>query len=69
MSAVPDNEKKQFETSFDIIHDYSEYSTIQGLIYIFFAYQTLFGKIFWSLVILRMIFIYSYFSNVLMFSA
>jgi hypothetical protein len=48
---MPDNEeKKQFESSFDIIHDYSEYSTIQGLIYIFFNYQTLFGKIFWILV-------------------
>ena len=39
----------------DIIKEYSEYSTIQGLIYLFFPYQTKLGKIFWTLVILLML--------------
>ena len=33
---------------YEIFLDYTEYSTIQGLIYIFFTYQTRFGKIFWT---------------------
>jgi len=32
-------EKKTFNSSSEIFLDYSEYSTIQGLIYIFFSYQ------------------------------
>ena len=28
---------------------------VQGLIYIFFSYQTLFGKVFWILVVLLML--------------
>ncbi len=47
-------EKKTFNSKYEIIVDYSEYSTIQGLIYIFFSYQTLFGRIFWILTILLM---------------
>jgi hypothetical protein len=34
---------------------YTEYSTIQGLIYIFFPYQTIFGKVFWTITILLML--------------
>jgi len=50
-----EEEKKTFNSSYEIVVDYSEYSTIQGLIYIFFSYQTLFGKIFWIIVILSML--------------
>jgi hypothetical protein len=34
-----ENEKKTFKNGYEIFLDYSEYSTIQGLIYIFFSYQ------------------------------
>jgi hypothetical protein len=43
-----EEEKEAFKTGYEVFLDYTEYSTIQGLIYIFFAYQTRFGKIFWS---------------------
>jgi len=34
-----ETKKGEFRTSFEIFKDYTEYSTIQGLIYIFFDYQ------------------------------
>ncbi len=46
------DKKTTFNSGYDIFLDYTEYSTIQGLIYIFFAYQTNFGKIFWSAAVL-----------------
>ncbi len=49
-----ENKKKKFTSSSDIFLDYTEYSSIQGLIYIFFSYQTMIGKIFWTLVLLFM---------------
>ena len=53
--ADEEEEKRTFNSSYEIIVDYSEYSTIQGFIYIFFSYQTIFGKIFWIIVILGML--------------
>jgi len=35
--------------------DYSEYSTIQGLVYIFQRRQTWFGRIFWIIIVLVML--------------
>ncbi len=32
-------EKKTFDSGYELFLDYTEYSTIQGLIYIFFSYQ------------------------------
>ena len=49
------SQSKTFKSSMDIIKDYSEYSSIQGLVYLFFPYQTQFGKLFWTLVILLML--------------
>jgi len=46
---------KTFKSSFELFQDYTEYSTIQGLIYVFFPYQTRLGKIFWSLVLVVMV--------------
>jgi len=46
--------KKVFTSSSEIIQDYSEYSTIQGLIYVYFSYQTKFGKLFWIMVLFLM---------------
>ena len=45
-----------------IIKDYSEYSTVQGIIYIFQDNQTTFGKIFWSSVVSLMILLGCYWS-------
>ena len=47
-------QKRQFNSSYEIIEEYAEYSTIQGLIYLFFDYQTLFGRIFWTVVLIAM---------------
>ena len=44
-------EKKKFSSSYDVITDYAELSTIQGLVYIFLTYQTTFGKLFWTMVV------------------
>ena len=38
-----------------VLEDYSEYSTIQGLVYIFQRRQTLVGRIFWIFVVLVML--------------
>jgi len=47
---------------YNIIQDYSEYSTIQGVIYIFQRNQTQIGKVFWSLVIIAMLGLGTYWS-------
>jgi hypothetical protein len=52
---LEEEKTKTFNSSFEILKDYSEYSTIQGLIYIFFSYQTTFGRIFWIVVVLLML--------------
>ena len=46
----------------DVIREYTEYSTIQGLIYLSLPKQTQGGKIFWSAVILGMLILGSYWS-------
>ncbi len=46
--------KKIFASSSEILLDYTQYSTIQGLIYIFFSYQTIIGRLFWSAVLFFM---------------
>jgi hypothetical protein len=48
-------QQKKFEGPYDIVQDYSEYSTIQGIIYIFFSHQTTFGRLFWILVVILML--------------
>lgn len=50
-----DVKKTTFNSTYEIIEDYADYSTIQGIIYIFFIYQTIFGKVFWILVIILML--------------
>ena len=47
--------KRRFNSSYEIIQDFSDYASIQGIIYIFFSYQTIFGKMFWFLVIVAML--------------
>jgi len=45
-----------------IVKDYSEYSSVQGVIYIFQANQTLLGRMFWILVVVLMLMLGSYWS-------
>ena len=47
---------------YNIVKDYSEYSTIQGVVYIFQTNQTQIGKFFWSLVIIAMLALGTYWS-------
>ena len=47
---------------FEVIRDYSEYSSIQGLIYIFQSNQTMIGKLFWILVVVLMLMLGAYWS-------
>jgi hypothetical protein len=43
-----DNKNEMYKSGYEVFLDYTEYSTMQGLIYIFASYQTRFGKFFWS---------------------
>ena len=47
---------------FDIVRDYSEYSTIQGVIYLFQSNQSQCGRMFWILVIISMLILGTYWS-------
>jgi hypothetical protein len=61
----PLSEKKQPSQGarvYNIIQEYSEYSTIQGVLYIFKGNQTQVGRIFWSLVIFAMLLLGTYWS-------
>ncbi len=44
-----DKEEKKplFDGPYEIIEDYSDYSTIQGIVYIFFHYQVSFSPNIW----------------------
>ena len=57
-----DNKSQLKNETYDIVQDYSEYSTIQGVIYIFQKQQTACGKIFWSLVVFLMLALGTYWS-------
>ena len=48
--------------TYNIIQEYSEYSTIQGIVYIFQRSQTTFGKIFWNIVVVLMLILGTYWS-------
>ena len=48
--------------TYDIVRDYSEYSTIQGIIYLFQSNQTQCGKMFWLLVVIAMLILGTYWS-------
>ena len=58
----PQKKPSQGKEMYNIIQDYSEYSTIQGVIYIFQRNQTQLGKVFWSLVIIVMLVLGTYWS-------
>ena len=54
--------KGQTKEALKIVKDYSEYSSVQGVIYIFQANQTLLGRMFWILVVVLMLMLGSYWS-------
>ena len=55
MTDAGEDKEKPFTTPLDILKDYAETSTIQGLPYLVFSYQTKFGRFFWVLVVLTML--------------
>ena len=55
-------DRRMGKETYDIVKDYSEYSTIQGIIYIFQTNQTTFGKIFWIAVVASMVLLGTYWS-------
>ena len=54
--------RKMGKETYNIIQEYSEYSTIQGIVYIFQRSQTTFGKIFWNIVVVMMLILGTYWS-------
>ena len=58
------NEKEVnvFFKMFGMVQNYSEYSTIQGIVYIFQSGQSALGRIFWIMVVLVMLWLCGYMS-------
>ena len=54
--------RKELKQISNVVKDYSEYSSIQGLIYIFQSNQTIVGRLFWILVVILMLMLGSYWS-------
>ncbi len=57
-----EQKSKMGKEIYNTVKDYSEYSTIQGIIYIFQSKQTAFGKLFWTFVIIVMLLLGTYWS-------
>jgi hypothetical protein len=53
---------KEKNGTFQILHEYSEYSTIQGIVYIFQTRQSLVGRIVWVIIVAFMLLLGSYWS-------
>ena len=47
-------EKKRNMSPLQILFEYGEHTTVQGLVYLILNYQTTFGKTFWSIMVLFM---------------
>jgi hypothetical protein len=63
--SLPRNEKTEIKTLFDLLKDYAEHASVQGLIYLTFSYQTLCGKAYWISIILFMLALGIYWSVIL----
>ena len=64
---IPFKNKSKGKELYDTIQEYSEYSTVAGILYIFMPQQTTAGKLFWVFVILSMLALSIYWSAVLYF--
>jgi len=53
-------EKSRLKKTSDIFLEYTDYASIQGLNYIFVENQTIFGRLFWSIVVFLMALLGSY---------
>ena len=47
--------KRRFNSNYEIVQDFSDYASIQGIVYIFFNYQTIYGRLFWIFVVSLML--------------
>ena len=52
---VDDEDPEVFASVLDILKEYTEYATIQGLVYLNLPNQTTFGKVIWALIVLLML--------------
>ena len=59
---IEGKQQSQKNEMYNIVQEYSEYSTIQGVLYIFQRNQSQFGRIFWTLVIIAMLILGTYWS-------
>ena len=64
---MPEKSTSKGKELYDIIQEYSEYSTVAGILYIFMPQQTMAGKLFWVLVVVSMLALSIYWSAVLYF--
>ena len=64
-TSFPSNEKTELRNLLDILTDYAEHASVQGLIYLTFPYQTLFGKAYWIFIVLFMLALGIYWSAIL----
>ena len=63
LTMVPEKRRQSIRReTYDILQDYSEYSTIQGVIYLFQSNQTQCGRMFWLLVVIAMLILGTYWS-------
>jgi hypothetical protein len=63
---LKNDEEEKVKLNFaDEVRDYSEYSTIAGLIYIFMEGQTTFGKAYWTTTVVAMIALGAYWTGVI----
>jgi len=56
-------ERKEFHSFYELFLNYTEFSTIQGLNYIFISHQTMIGRIFWTLTLILMFLLGFYWCN------
>jgi hypothetical protein len=64
---MPKTNKAKGKELYDMVQEYSEYSTVAGILYIFMPQQTTAGKMFWVLVVVSMLALSTYWSVVLYF--
>jgi hypothetical protein len=64
---MPEKNPSKGKEFYNMIREYSEYSTVAGILYIFMPNQTTAGKVFWIIVITSMLVLSTYWSATLYF--
>jgi hypothetical protein len=62
-------DKRGIRQALSMVRSYSEYSTIQGIIYIFQSGQSIAGRIFWIFVVILMLYLSAHMSWQVSFGA